>query len=170
MFGWLSAASACASRSKRASRSGVGQERRRQDLQSDVPIELGVSGAVDLAHATGADGGDDLVRTEPGSGSQRHGLGRIISPVSSSSRVTWRPYHWRRCRDDAPSRAESAGGRKRRHAAASYLGALKAAFVSGRITPAPFPLLPSPATYTSVRSLIDACKTMTNSPVSRPPR
>ena len=42
----------------------VGCKRLRQNLQRDVTIELGVSRAVDLAHTTGADLGQDLVLTE----------------------------------------------------------------------------------------------------------
>ena len=54
MFGWLSDASSRASRSKRASRSGSLQ-RSREHLDGDVAAQLGVAGAIDLAHATGAD-------------------------------------------------------------------------------------------------------------------
>ena len=43
---------------------GVAGEEVRQDLQRDVTIELGIPSAIDLAHAAGADGGDDLVRSK----------------------------------------------------------------------------------------------------------
>jgi hypothetical protein len=48
-------------------------ETRRQYFDRDVPIELGIARAIDLAHPAGADGAEDLVRTEPGSDRQRHG-------------------------------------------------------------------------------------------------
>ena len=56
MFGWLSAASSCASRWKRASRSGSRRNVARQHLDGDVASEGRVGGAIDLAHATRADG------------------------------------------------------------------------------------------------------------------
>jgi hypothetical protein len=49
----------------------IGGERVRQDLQGDVAIELRVASAIHLAHATGADGRDDLVRAESGSWGER---------------------------------------------------------------------------------------------------
>ena len=64
-----SAATALASRSKRAQRdrdraaNAVGQ-----DLDRDVAVEARVARAVDLAHAAGAEGGEDLVGAEAGSG------------------------------------------------------------------------------------------------------
>ncbi len=45
----------------------------RQDFQRDVAIEFRVPGAVDLTHAARAEGGDDFVRTKPGSWAKRHG-------------------------------------------------------------------------------------------------
>ncbi len=47
---------------------GIAGQRLRQDFQRDVAIELGVMGAIHLAHAPGPDGGDDLVRTDAVSG------------------------------------------------------------------------------------------------------
>ena len=55
MFGWFSAASVCASRVKRASRSRVRREQFGQDLDRDAAIELGVARAIDLAHPAGAE-------------------------------------------------------------------------------------------------------------------
>ena len=42
----------------------VGGERRRQNLEGDLPLQLRIGGAINLAHPTRADGGDDLVGTE----------------------------------------------------------------------------------------------------------
>ena len=64
MLGWLSDASTCASRSKRAMRSRVLGEGRGQDLDGDVAIELGVGGAIDRAHAALAERRDDFVGAE----------------------------------------------------------------------------------------------------------
>ena len=76
--GWFSAASVCASRLKRASRSGSCREQRRQHLDGDVAIEPCVAGAKHLAHSAFADGGEDFVRAQasPGRNSlcQRGGL------------------------------------------------------------------------------------------------
>ena len=47
---------------------GVGGEGRGQQLQGDVAVEARVGRAVDLAHSSGADRGDDLVRAETASG------------------------------------------------------------------------------------------------------
>jgi hypothetical protein len=43
---------------------------RRQHLHGHIAAQARVAGAVDLAHAAGAERGDDLVRTEHGAGSQ----------------------------------------------------------------------------------------------------
>ena len=47
---------------------GVGGERLGQDLDRDVAIQLRVARAIDLAHAAGAERGQDLVRAEAGAG------------------------------------------------------------------------------------------------------
>jgi hypothetical protein len=52
---------------------GIGSECVGQDLDRDGAIQARVAGLVDLAHPTCAKGGGDLVRSEPGSGSQGHG-------------------------------------------------------------------------------------------------
>src|SRR5262245_4460504 len=52
---------------------GIVSVRVGQNLQRDVPVELGVAGAVDLAHATGTNGSEDFVRTEAGAGREGHG-------------------------------------------------------------------------------------------------
>ena len=49
---------------------GIGGEGVRQDFERDIAIQLRVAGAVDLAHATGADLGGDVVGTEGGAGFQ----------------------------------------------------------------------------------------------------
>ena len=63
MFGWLSDASTWASRRNRASRSASVANASGSTLMRDVAAELGVAGAIDLAHAASAEGADDLVRT-----------------------------------------------------------------------------------------------------------
>ena len=49
---------------------GVIGERVRQDFERDVPIQIGVPGAVDQPHPALADGRDDLVDAEPCAGGQ----------------------------------------------------------------------------------------------------
>ena len=71
-FGCESAAIACASRSKPGAPLGVGGKALGENLDRDVAMEAGVPGAEDFAHSTGADGGDDLIRTETGTWTQRH--------------------------------------------------------------------------------------------------
>ena len=51
---------------------GIGAGSLRQHLDRDVAPEAGVTGAVDLAHATGAKRGDDLVRSKATSSVERH--------------------------------------------------------------------------------------------------
>ena len=86
MFGWLSDARSCASRSKRASRSGSRGERSRQNLDRDVALELRVARAIDLAHAAGAEGGEDLVGPETSTGTEGHEVGRrIVSQLPEGS-------------------------------------------------------------------------------------
>ena len=48
----------------------VGRERLGQDFDGNVPIELRVARAVDLAHAAGANGGEDFIGAEPGAGGE----------------------------------------------------------------------------------------------------
>src|SRR5205085_9581127 len=55
-----------------AQRLGVLRERRRQDLDRDVPLELRVASPVDLAHPAGADRREDLVGSELRRGGQGH--------------------------------------------------------------------------------------------------
>ncbi len=64
MFGWLSEASSCASRLKRASRSGSSGEEFGQDFQRDVATELRVARAIDLAHPACAEAGQNLVAAD----------------------------------------------------------------------------------------------------------
>ena len=45
---------------------GIGGERLGQDLDRDVATELRVARAIDLAHAAGPEGGEDLVRADTG--------------------------------------------------------------------------------------------------------
>ena len=51
---------------------GVRRERRRQDLQRDVAIQLRVARAIDLAHAAGAEEREDFVGAEARTRGQRH--------------------------------------------------------------------------------------------------
>ena len=72
MCGWLSARDGRASRSKRARTSGSADRCGGQHLDRDVAAEARVPRAIDLAHAAGAERGDDFVGTESGSGGQEH--------------------------------------------------------------------------------------------------
>jgi hypothetical protein len=47
-------------------------ERRREDLDRDRPPQPRIAGLVHLAHPARAERRDDLVRTEAGTGGQRH--------------------------------------------------------------------------------------------------
>jgi hypothetical protein len=51
---------------------GVVGDRGGQDLDRDATLQPGVDGGIHLAHATGADGGEDLVGTEARTGCERH--------------------------------------------------------------------------------------------------
>jgi hypothetical protein len=55
MLGWLSAAMARASCSKRRRRSGISRERGGQDFYGDVAPQALVARAIDLSHAACAD-------------------------------------------------------------------------------------------------------------------
>ncbi len=68
MLGWDSAATARASRSKRSRRSGVGGEVRVEDFQGDLALQTGIAGAIDFAHAAGAEERSDFVGAEAGPG------------------------------------------------------------------------------------------------------
>ena len=57
----------CVAAAVRVSGEGVGE-----DLQRDVAAELGVGGAIDLAHAGFADESGDVVMAEPGANFQSH--------------------------------------------------------------------------------------------------
>jgi hypothetical protein len=48
----------------------VGGEFGGQDLDGDLPVESSIDGPVDVAHASGGDGGDYFVGTQPGAGSE----------------------------------------------------------------------------------------------------
>ena len=47
---------------------GIGRERVRQNLHRDVAIELRIARAVHLAHSSCAQGTENLIETEPGTG------------------------------------------------------------------------------------------------------
>ena len=50
----------------------ITDERGGEDLNRDVAIEFRIARAVDLAHAAGADGGDDFISAKARTGTQRH--------------------------------------------------------------------------------------------------
>ncbi len=60
MFGWLSRASAWASRANRSAKAGSSATSRRQDLQRHQPVQLLLPGLVDDAHAALAEEFQDL--------------------------------------------------------------------------------------------------------------
>src|SRR5687768_6650053 len=57
---------------------GIDGEQRRQDLDRHDPIEPGVTRAIHLAHAAGANGTDDLVGSETCARWMLHGSERSI--------------------------------------------------------------------------------------------
>ena len=67
----------------------------RQDLQRHVPVELGISGSIDFAHAALADEGGDIVVAESGTDVEGHRLCVIYWRSSKSilalERVTTPP-------------------------------------------------------------------------------
>ena len=65
MLGWLSEASEAI----RIVRKGL-----RQHLQRHVPVELGVSGSIHLAHAAFTNLGNDLIGSERSTGFKTHEL------------------------------------------------------------------------------------------------
>ena len=70
MFGWFSDASTSGFALKAREPIVVRGERGRQNLDGDLAFELRVRRAVDLAHAAGADGGDDFIGAETRAGSE----------------------------------------------------------------------------------------------------
>ena len=53
---------------------GVSRQRRRQDLDGDLALQLRVGRPIHLPHAAFADFGGDLIRAETGAGSQGHAI------------------------------------------------------------------------------------------------
>ena len=47
-------------------------ERGGEDFYGNFPIEPRIACAIDFAHATGAEGGEDVVWSQAGTGGQRH--------------------------------------------------------------------------------------------------
>ena len=47
---------------------GVRRDRRRQDFDRDLALQVGIGGAVHLTHAAHAEQGDDVIRTESRAG------------------------------------------------------------------------------------------------------
>jgi len=56
----------------------IGRERCRQDLDGHVAFEPRIARAIHLAHAAGADGGHDLVRSKAGFAPKRHSSRRRL--------------------------------------------------------------------------------------------
>ena len=108
MCGWFSEARACASRSKRPRRSGSDAKTRGKNLDRDLAMQLGVAGAIDLAHTANAERADDLVRADVCAGRQRH---EVIGAAAAGD--GGRPAGLYRSRVDIPLEASSAAARAR---------------------------------------------------------
>ena len=122
MFGCESAATAFASRSKRASASSSSARRRGEDLDRHLAVEPRVARAVDLAHAAGTEGRDDLVGSEALAGGEAHLRGGSWtlcweaagdSTASPAPRVAPGPLAARRSRDALQARLQPVEGRLR---------------------------------------------------------
>ena len=61
---------------------GIGRDSLRQHLDRDVAMQPRVPGAIDLAHAAGADGPDDFVGAEACTRRQRHLIRRLAVIVT----------------------------------------------------------------------------------------
>jgi hypothetical protein len=62
-----------------ATRSRIVRQVRREDLDGDGAVQACVAGAVDLPHATGAGGANDLVGAEPCAGLESHRCGGLYA-------------------------------------------------------------------------------------------
>ncbi len=60
---------------------GIGMCQIRERLDGDVPAEARIAGAIDLAHAAGADGGEDLIRSNLSAGLEP----QMFSPPPASA-------------------------------------------------------------------------------------
>ena len=115
MLGWFSEARTCASRWKRATRSGSCVNSVGQELQRHVATEPRVAGAVDLAHAAGAQQAGDLVGAEAGAWRKAardwRGLygERGAERPRRKIRVWPSPTTWRSCVRHCSARAFSDG-------------------------------------------------------------
>ena len=67
---------------------GVGGESFRKDLESHVPIELGVAGPVNLTHAACADLGGDFVRADARTSAEGHGHSSPTSSLNSTNQFS----------------------------------------------------------------------------------
>jgi hypothetical protein len=89
MFGWLSGGRAGFLLEAGAALR-VGAEPGRQRLERDVAVEAPVAGAVHLAHAARAEGGDDLVGAEPRVRCESHSVGRgATQPTTRRTPAGW---------------------------------------------------------------------------------
>ena len=77
MCGWLSDASVCASRSKRARRSGSAASTAREDLDRDIAVQLRVARPIHLAHAASADHREDFVGADAIAGLEAHAVAAL---------------------------------------------------------------------------------------------
>jgi hypothetical protein len=57
----------------------IGSDLRRENLQGDIAAQPGIARPIDLAHAPGAERGDNFVRAEARARGQGH-VGRILTP------------------------------------------------------------------------------------------
>jgi hypothetical protein len=64
----------------------------RQHLHGDIAVETSIAGAVNLAHPSGANRSDDLVRTQAGGTGERHviesSLATRVEKVEKSNGIT----------------------------------------------------------------------------------
>src|ERR1700694_5614477 len=63
---------------------GVAGKRLGQNLQRNIALQLGVAGAVHLAHAAGTDGREDLVRAKSRTHCQRHDWNDLSAKSASA--------------------------------------------------------------------------------------
>src|SRR5436190_13605783 len=66
---------------------GIAGEGVRKDLQGDVAIQLRVVCAIHFAHAACPEGGENLIRAEPGAGCERQLSWIIWAPVAPLAQV-----------------------------------------------------------------------------------
>ena len=90
---------------------GVARDRVRQDLESHLPLQLQVAGAIDLAHSARPERCQNLICAKRGAGVERHRRGAIIS--ASLHVVPVRRSGLGRFREDGPFRYSFRKGERR---------------------------------------------------------